>query len=129
MAYQRKKTSKAVARVKPRLDAMKTVDKAKGKAVNYGGEERPLTVSSVAEQIKTVEALISSYNGKLDEADALNNQIKAAERTLTDMDTAVLRGAKNNFGDNSDEVEQLGGTRRSERARPQAKTKPAPPQT
>ena len=47
----------------------------------------------------------------------------AKEKKLSEMCTKVLSGAVSEFGDDSDEYEQLGGTRKSDRKKPVRKPK------
>jgi len=47
----------------------------------------------------------------------------AEEKKLNDMCTIVLAAAVSEFGDDSDEYEQLGGTRKSDRKKPVRKPK------
>jgi hypothetical protein len=53
--------------------------------------------------------------------DALINQRNARNETLTDLTTRALSGIRGYFGPDSDEYEQAGGTRTSERKKPTRK--------
>lgn len=72
-----------------------------------------------------VEKDVSAYNALLDQADALGNRIDAGQALARDMSARVLSGGAGKFGRDSDEVEQLGGKRLSERKRPVRKAKTA----
>jgi len=56
---------------------------------------------------------------------ALINQRDAKNTTLTEMTTRALSGIRGYFGPNSDEYEQTGGTRTSERKKPVCKPQTA----
>lgn len=59
----------------------------------------------------------------MDAADAFCDIFKEEEKKLNDMCTIVLAAAVSEFGDDSDEYEQLGGTRKSDRKKPVRKPK------
>lgn len=125
MAYKGKEKSSAVEAARARLTGMKQVDAARGRVINYGDEDKPCTVATLEPEIKAVEDNITRYNGLLVQADALKNQIEAGEAALLEDSARVLASAQGKFGRDSTEVEQLGGVRTSERARPVRKAKPA----
>jgi hypothetical protein len=54
--------------------------------------------------------------------DALLNQRNAHNATLTGLTTRALSGIRGFFGPDSNEYEQAGGTRKSERKKPTRKT-------
>jgi hypothetical protein len=118
MAYKAKEKSAAVELGKNRLTAMKEIDKAKARAINYGDEDKLCTVVTVDAKIKGIESDIEKYNGLLDQADALKNKIETSEVDLREDCARVLSSAAGKFGRDSSELEQLGGTRKSERAKP-----------
>lgn len=126
MAFRTKKSFKDVEQAKTRLSAMKEIDKSRGKTANYGDEDKPLTKAEVEAQIKVVEEDSSLYNQTLDQADALNTKIDRELAKLREMSAGVLSAAGAKFGRDSAEIEQIGGTRLSERKRP--RRKPAAPQ-
>ncbi|HMT12362.1 MAG TPA: hypothetical protein PKA39_12150, partial [Ignavibacteria bacterium] len=59
--------------------------------------------------------LVNEYNYMLELADSKSEEIRAAEQKLGEYYTRVLAGAKSIYGVDSDEVKELGGTKRSER--------------
>ena len=73
------------------------------------------------------QADIGTYNGLLTQADGLGNKIGDGETSLNEDSARVLLSAQGKFGRDSNEVEQLGGTRKSERAKPAAKAKTQAP--
>ena len=94
---------------------MEEIDVRYGKKVNYGGEHNPLTQKELKQQIEMCKKLIEEYNRILGEADKKSTEIKEAEESLGDMFTRVLAGGVSIFGVDSNEVEELGGTKKSDR--------------
>ena len=86
---------------------------------------RPLTQKEMEKQVSTCEKLNSAHNKDLEAADKSLNEVLAAEEKLEAMYSEVLKGAVSEFGQDSSEVEMLGGTRKSERKRPVRKKKSA----
>lgn len=118
MAYKNKNVLKDVEQAKGRLAALTEIDRVQAQTVNYGGVAKVLTKTELDAQIKKVEADNALYNQTLDQADALNTKIERELATLREMSVGVLSAAKAIFGRDSTEVEQIGGTRLSERKRP-----------
>ena len=129
MAYQKRKESATVTKATKRLNVMIKIDKDKNKKVEYGdATTNPLNVALLNSKINAYGKTITDTNGILAEADVLVNQERAQRKEIADMYSGILKGAVSKFGADSDEVEQLGGTRKSERKRPDRKPKlPAAP--
>ncbi|WP_309708896.1 hypothetical protein [Armatimonas sp.] len=73
-------------------------------------------------------AAIDAYNAKLAEADALANAATAAEREYNiTLGGRILTKVSAKYGKNSDQYEQVGGTRESEKKKPHPKAPPAKP--
>jgi len=125
MGFNRKERSKVVDQASTRLSAMKQIDTQQGAAVNYGSATKPLTSAIVETQITLVELKRTQYNQFLEQADAKNNEFEAEEQKLEFMHSGVLKGAVPQFGEDSNEVEMLGGTRVSERKPRTHKPKPS----
>ena len=126
MAYKRQTAGPNLTETKTRLTAMKTIDEDKKKVINYGEDDKPFSSVEVEAEIVAQEQRISDYNGLLDRCDALGNALRAGEKLLGTFKTRVLKGAASKFGGDANEVEQLGGTRQSERAKPVRRPKAAP---
>ena len=77
----------------------------------------------MAAQIELVELKRGEYNKALKAADELSNDIDAEEKILGEMSKKVLSTAVGIFGEDTDEYEQLGGTRKSDRKKPVRKPK------
>lgn len=115
MALRKRNPSSKVTKAEKRLEAMNELERKHEKAINYGGEQNPLSTSVMRAQIKECKILINEYNDMLNHADNKSIEIRDAEEKLGDLYTRVLAGAKSIFGVDSDEVEVLGGTKKSER--------------
>lgn len=115
MALRKRNPSSKVTKAEKRLEAMNELDLKHEKSVNYGGENNPLSTTEMRTQINECRMLINEYNYILEMADKKSSEIRISEEKLGDQFTRVLAGAKSIFGVDSDEVEALGGTKKSER--------------
>ena len=90
-----------------------------------------LQVADYEQEINNLSAKIDRYNGMLAAADSLSNEIEADERNLRTTSTRMLSAAEAQYGPDSSEYEQAGGTRRSERKRtgPKGPRTPSPATT
>jgi hypothetical protein len=89
---------------------------------NFGGS---LQVTDYEQGINDLSEKIDRYNGMLATLDSLQNEIEADERDLRTTNARMLSAAEAQYGPDSSEYEQAGGTRRSERKR--ASKKPPTP--
>lgn len=126
MAFKKREQSLAVKAAQVRLSAMKTIDQAQGAVVNYGTAKSPCSSTTISAQCVKIEADTDKYNSLLAQADELANSLAGAEAVLKDDIARVLLGARAQFGRDSSEVEQLGGTRTSERAKRTPTPAPTP---
>ena len=117
MALRKRNPSSKVTKAEKRLEAMNELDLKHEKEINYGGEQNPLSTTVIRVQIEECKILINEYNDMLKHADFKSIEIRDAEEKLGDLYTRVLAGAKSIFGVDSDEVEALGGTKKSSRKR------------
>lgn len=117
MALRKRKPSTRITKAEIRLEAMEKMDTQQGKIINYGGEQNPVTREEMRNQIEVCKMLINEYNYILEMADEKSMEIQKAEEKLGDLFTRVLAGGKSIFGVDSDEVTQLGGTKKSERGK------------
>lgn len=115
MALRKRNPSSKVKKAETRLEAMKQLNIKHNKSINYGGELNPLTTTEMISQINECSMLVNEYNYMLELADSKSEEIRAAEQKLGEFYTRVLAGAKSIYGVDSDEVKELGGTKRSER--------------
>lgn len=77
-----------------------------------------LSVASFETEITAFTALVDNYNQRLAALDELKNNLEAAENSLRDKNKRILSAVEAQFGPDSSEYEQTGGTRLSERRRP-----------
>jgi len=120
MARQ-KRQSPAVQRAKDRAAALAAVDAA----LDLG---KGLTLLAYNKQIENTETMLSKYNEDLSNLDAALNRLQAVEDELDALSNRMLKGVAAAFGEDSDEYEKAGGTRRSERKRPGRRAPTAKPQ-
>ena len=125
MAFNRRKSKLIVTQAKTRLSAMKQIDTDKGRVIDYGDVGAPLTSATFEAQIRKCEDDVTEHNQLLEQADTKSNMIDSDEQKLREQFTAVLGAASGKFGEDSNEIEMLGGTRKSERKRPTRKPKPS----
>ncbi len=120
MAFKKRKINLVVEDAKLRLDGMNQIDFDKAVVVDYGDAILgvSLTKAEMKAKIFSIETSISEYNQMLEQADAKANDINTLVDELRGMNTAVLKSAVGKFGEDANEIEQLGGTRKSERKRP-----------
>ena len=124
MAYIKKGTSEVVDNSKKKLDAMLKIDGDSTDLVNYGSKKEPLTNVELAAQLKLYNMVSTEYDQAMDAVSAVQNRLQAIEDKLNEMNKKILSSAIGEFGDDSDEYEQLGGTRKSDRKKPGRKQKP-----
>jgi len=123
MAFKEKQKSAFIAKGESRLNGMELIDTNHSIVINYGIETQPLTVKEYREKIQSAEAKRVEYNRILKTADELSNAYEALEAEINDMSRKILAGALSKFGADSDEYEQVGGTRTSDRKKPVRKAK------
>lgn len=80
-----------------------------------------LQIADYEQEINAFGEKVERYNGMLATLDSLQNEIEADERNLRAKNTRMLSAAEAQYGPDSSEYEQLGGTRQSERKRPTKK--------
>ena len=80
-----------------------------------------LTIPGYETKSNSVAAKLEAYNQALALSDQLQNEFKAEEAELNDLNRRYLSAAEAIFGPDSSEYEMLGGTRKSERKRPTRK--------
>jgi len=81
-----------------------------------------LTREDYEAEIKEVSDKLDEYNGLLAKLDEMKNNYEAKERALQTKNARMLSAIGGRFGDDSNEYEQCGGVRRSERKRPRRKS-------
>jgi hypothetical protein len=83
-----------------------------------------LTLESYEAAIDAFRLEHDAYNGDLSALDERTNLLDQHEQDLADLNQRILAAAKAQYGPDSNEYEQVGGTRRSDRKRPERTAKP-----
>ncbi len=84
------------------------------------------TMKSYQDQMASFKEQLETYNTARKTFDALKNQLDAAEKLLAKKSSAMLTGIGQKFSKDSNEYEQAGGVRESERQKAGPKPKAAP---
>lgn len=121
MARRKKMQSRNLALLRARLAGMRSIS-AKldlGSGINVG---------SMDKLASTLDGAVKSYNTALSDLDKQLNGIQALERQAADLASRALAAAAGKWGRDSNEYEQVGGVRRSEKKKGKRKAKaPAKP--
>ncbi|WP_218079672.1 hypothetical protein [Anthocerotibacter panamensis] len=97
------------------------LDKAQKRAVGLGSINSSLdlgnglTLKLYSETIQNVQQKQDTYNQAIATLDALYNDLLTDEKNLADLSERMLTGVAAKYGKNSNEYEQAGGVRKSER--------------
>ena len=114
---RKKRKSNTVVSANKRLAGLESIDPL----LDLGNGN---TIAAYLVAIKGVADALDAYNQNLSDADALMNNVEAAEKTLSDFSEVMLEAVGTKYGHDSNEYEMAGGTRKSERKRPVRKPKP-----
>lgn len=89
------------------------------KAITPAPELGPaLSLTTYEQEVTTFSTSLDNYNGMLAALDEKQNSLETAEDSLRDKNKRILSAVEAQFGADSSEYEQAGGTRQSERKRP-----------
>lgn len=124
MKYKARKTPKSVLKAKDRLLGMVKIDADKTKATNYRPSGAALTVAAMEAKIASHTAALDAFNTKKLSLERELVDLLRMEKEISGMATDVLTGARVIFGQDSVEVELVGGIRQSERKAPRRKAVP-----
>jgi hypothetical protein len=105
-----KRTSSILETARQRLAGLKSITKAP----DFGAT---LTLIGYETDITTLSDKLDKYNEMLSGLDSLQNEVQALEAALRDKNVRMLSATEAQYGSDSSEYEQAGGTRRSERKR------------
>ena len=83
-----------------------------------------LTLESYEAEINGFSDDQDNYNGVLAALDERTNELDKREQRLADLNQRITYAVRGLYGSDSNELEQVGGTRRSDRKRPARSTKP-----
>ncbi|MFH1004682.1 MAG: hypothetical protein V1781_04185, partial [Bacteroidota bacterium] len=105
-----------VTKAQKRLDVMMQINLDKKVTVEYGdAATNPLNTTLLISKIANYRKTIQDTNGLLAQVDDKVNVEKVQQKEIANIYSGVLKGAVSKFGADSSVVEQLGGTRYSER--------------
>jgi len=85
-----------------------------------------LTLAAFEQAIADARTKLEDYNQTIAALDEKANQLTAAEKSVSELSARMLAGIGARFGKNSNEYEQAGGVRQSERRRTPRKAGPPP---
>jgi hypothetical protein len=108
---RRKRSSDSIVRAETRAAGLASIDPK----LDLGND---LTLASYRQLITDSKAALDDYNGKLSEVDSALNAVESKEGELDVLSARMLAAVGVKFGKDSDEYEQAGGTRSSERKTP-----------
>jgi hypothetical protein len=106
----KKRTSKILDDAELRANSMESIDPALSLGSN-------LSLANFKQLIADGRAKLDDYNQTLATADQKANDVAAAELAVRDYSGRMLAGVAATFGRDSNQYEQSGGTRASERRR------------
>lgn len=110
MARQ-KRTSKVLETAHQRLAGFNSITPPPDFGTN-------LSLAVYTAKINNFSTKLDSYNQMLAALDSLQNDVDADEGDLRDTNKRMLSAAEAHYGSDSNEYEQVGGTRVSDRKRP-----------
>ena len=88
-----------------------------------------LTLTAYEGEVTAFSTALDNYNQQLAAIDELQNSLDAAEASLRDKNKRILSAVEAQYGPDSSEYEQAGGTRQSDRKRPTGRPKGSGGQT
>ena len=105
-----KRTSSILVTARQRLAGLKSITPPP----NFGAN---LTLAGYEGDIGVLSDKLDKYNEMLSLLDSLQNEIETLEAGLREKNVRILSATEAQYGPDSSEYEQAGGTRRSERKR------------
>jgi hypothetical protein len=114
---RRKRSSDSIAHAETRASGLASIDAS----LDLGNE---LTLATYRQHITDAKTALDSYNSKLSEVDTLLNTVESRESDLDELSARMLAAVGVKYGKDSDEYEQAGGTRSSERKSPHRSAAP-----
>jgi hypothetical protein len=120
MAYKLRE-SESITKAEQRLTGLKAIDPT-GKLDLGNG----YSIGSLAAAIAEAKGKLSVYNEALKTLSGLKNEVDKAEKQLDKFNSGVLTAVGQKFTKDSNEYEQAGGVRESERLKRIAKARVKP---
>src|SRR5271157_4056919 len=113
-----KRMSSVLESAQTRLAALSSIDPKLSLGTGLG-------ISDYNAQITCTRQALDTYNTLLSQVDGAYNDFLAEQASLRDLSERMLAGVAAVYGKDSDQYEQAGGARKSERKRPARKVKAA----
>src|SRR5271157_678861 len=113
-----KRMSSVLESAQTRLAALSSIDPKPNLGTGLGIDDYSAKITSTRQALDT-------YNTLLSQVDGAYNDFLAEEASLRDLSERMLAGVAAVYGKDSDQYEQAGGVRKSERKRPARKVKAA----
>ena len=120
MAFIQRESTTLAAAIK-RMNGLTAIDPTRKLDLGNGH-----TIKSYQDQMDDVDTKLGTYNKARKDLDALKNKLDAAEKLLAKKSSAMLTGVGQKYTLDSNEYEQCGGVRESERKKAGPKAKAAP---
>jgi hypothetical protein len=111
---RKRRTSSVLETARQRLAGLKSITPTP----NFGAS---LTVTAYETTINGFGTKLDTYNQSVAALDDLQNGLEADETTLRELNKRMLSAVEGQYGPDSSEYEQAGGTRQSERKKPKAR--------
>jgi hypothetical protein len=111
MSHKKRSTSRAIQTAATRAAGLESINPN----LDLGDG---LTLATYRAALEDARVKQTAYNGQLAQSDQAANVFDAAEVTLRDLSVRMLAAVAGKYGLDSNEYEQAGGTRRSDRKRP-----------
>lgn len=105
-----KRTSSILVTARQRLAGLKSITPPP----NFGAN---LTLAGYEGDITSLSDKLDEYNERLSALDSLQNELDGLEAGVREKNVRMLSATEAQYGPDSSEYEQAGGTRRSERKR------------
>jgi hypothetical protein len=105
-----KRSSTVLETARQRLAGLKSITPTPDFGLN-------LKLTDYEQEINGFSAKLDNYNSAVSALDQLQNELEADEQKLRDKNKRMLSAAEGQYGPDSSEYEQAGGTRQSERKR------------
>lgn len=102
---RRKRNSSILERAERRVESLQSINKQ----LDFGGG---VTMEAYTTQISNLRFKLAAYNTALSSIDQLIDEVKNAEKAVSEMSEKMLLGVGSRYGKASQEYEMAGGIRR-----------------
>lgn len=106
-----KRSSNVLETARIRLSGLKSINPKP----NFGPT---LDIDKYEQEVDAFSTQLDEYNQMVSQLDRMQNELDAAEANIKDKNKRMLAATGAQYGPDSNEYEQVGGTRASDRKRP-----------